>query len=168
MNLANYVTLARIAFIPLIVILLLLRINGLAAIFFILLSSSDALDGYIARRLNQVSELGKFLDPLADKILVIAALIALVSQGKASAAAVIILVSREFLVSGLRVCSALAGQVFPASQLAKWKTVIQIIAVVMLILKLPFANLILWLAVALALISGGSYLWQNKKYLLTK
>jgi len=168
LTLANYVTLARIALIPLNIGFLLLGINGLGAVLFLLLSFSDAIDGYIARRFNQVSELGKFLDPLADKILVITVLITLVGQGKADSVPVIILVAREFLVSGLRVCAARAGQIFPASPLAKGKTAVQMIAVFLLILKLPFAGLTIWLAVALALFSGGVYLWQNKKYLLLK
>lgn len=165
MTLANYVTLLRIAFTPLNLALVLLGLNGLAVIFFLLLSLSDAIDGYIARRFGEVSELGKFLDPLADKILVITVLIALVSLGKADPVPVIILAAREFLVSGIRTSAAQGGKSLPASQIAKWKTVLQVAAVAMLILNLPFANPMLWLAVILALVSGGVYFWQNKKYL---
>lgn len=168
MTLANVITLLRIAFIPLVAALLLSRINGLAAILFLALAFSDALDGYIARKFNQVSDLGKFLDPLADKILVITILLALVAQNKASVVAVMLLVARELIISGLRVNLALAGKVLEASLLAKTKTVLQILAVFMLILKLPMAALVLWLAVLLGYISGGAYLWQNKKYLLLK
>ncbi len=168
MTLANVITLLRIAFIPLVAALLLSRINGLAAILFLALAFSDALDGYIARKFNQVSDLGKFLDPLADKILVITILLALVAQNKASVVAVMLLVARELIISGLRVNLALAGKVLEASLLAKSKTVLQILAVFMLILKLPMAALVLWLAVLLGYISGGAYLWQNKKYLLLK
>jgi CDP-diacylglycerol--glycerol-3-phosphate 3-phosphatidyltransferase len=165
LTIANRITLLRIIFIPLNVWLILLGINGLAALLFLLLSATDAIDGYVARRFGQVSELGKFLDPLADKILVITALIGLVSQGSASPVAVMVLTAREFLVSGIRVSAAKAGNILPASPLAKWKTIAQIIAVLMLILNLPLANVILWLAVVLALVSGGEYLWQNLKHL---
>ncbi len=168
MTLANVITLLRIAFIPLVAALLLSEINGLAAILFLALSFSDALDGYIARKFNQVSDLGKFLDPLADKLLVITILLALVAQSKASVVAVMLLVARELMVSGLRVNLARAGKVLEASLLAKTKTVVQVLAVFMLILKLPTASLVLWLAVLLGYISGGAYLWQNKKYLLLK
>jgi CDP-diacylglycerol--glycerol-3-phosphate 3-phosphatidyltransferase len=162
LTLANYVTLARIALIPLLIFLLLFQINGLALILFLLLSSSDAIDGYIARRFNQVSDLGKFLDPLADKILVITALVALVGLGKASSVPVMILAAREFLVSGLRINAAREGIIFSASPLAKWKTMLQVVSIAMLIINLPLAGLVLWLAVILAIISGGDYLWQNR------
>jgi len=168
LTLANVITLLRIAFIPLVAALLLSRINGLAAILFLVLSFSDALDGYIARKFNQVSDLGKFLDPLADKLLVITILLALVAQSKASVVAVMLLVARELIISGLRVNLARAGKMLEASILAKTKTVVQVLAVFMLILKLPMASLVLWLAVLLGYISGGAYLWQNKKYLLLK
>lgn len=158
MTLANQVTLLRIAFIPLIIGLLLLGLNGLAAIFFLLLSFSDALDGYLARRLRQVSDLGKFLDPLADKVLVITVLIALVGLGKAESLPVIIITARELLVQGLRINAAANKQIIAATPLAKWKTVIQIIAILMLILNLPYADWALWAAVILSLISATKYM----------
>lgn len=162
MTLANYVTLARIAFIPLVVSFLFLGFYGLAAIFFIILSLSDAIDGYIARRFNQVSDLGKFLDPLADKILVIIVLIALVKLGRADSIPVMIIVAREFLVSGIRIQAAKNNVIIPASFLAKLKTVSQIIAVFMLTLRSPYAAEVLWVAVAFSIISGGAYLWQSR------
>lgn len=162
MTLANYVTLARIAFIPLIIILLSYRINGLAVIIFLVLSFSDAIDGYIARRYNQVSDLGKFLDPLADKILVTTVLIALVGLGKAEAIPVMIIVARELLVQGLRISAAKSQVIIAAAPVAKWKTAVQIVAVAMLTLRLPYAEGVLWLAVVLSIISGGAYLWQSK------
>jgi len=162
LTVANYVTLARIAFIPLIVVLLLMRVNGLAVIAFLILAFSDAIDGYIARKFKQVSELGKFLDPLADKILVTTVLIVLVGLGKASSIPVIILVAREFVVQGLRINAARMRGIIAASPIAKWKTGTQVVAVPLLILGLPYANWVLWLSVALALISGGAYLWQSR------
>ena len=137
-------------------------LNGLATIAFLLVAFSDAIDGYVARRFNQVSDLGKFLDPLADKILVTTILITLVSLGRAAIIPVLLIVAREFLVSGLRTYLAKENIIVAASQLAKWKTVSQIVAVAMLIIGLPYANLALWLAVILSLISGGAYLWQSR------
>ncbi|MBN2058250.1 MAG: CDP-diacylglycerol--glycerol-3-phosphate 3-phosphatidyltransferase [Candidatus Saganbacteria bacterium] len=162
MTLANYVTLGRIALIPLIVALLYLRLNGLAVVCFLILSFSDAIDGYIARRFNQVSDLGKFLDPLADKVLVITVLIALVSLGKADAIAVMILTARELAVQGLRINAARYRNIIAASPIAKWKTAVQIVAIAMLMLRLPYAGLVLWLAVVLSLLSGGAYFWQSR------
>jgi len=168
LTLANKVTIARIIFIPLALIMVLNQVNGLAALIFLVLSFSDAIDGYIARKYNQVSDLGKLLDPLADKILIISLLIALVSLGKASVLAVILLTARELIVSGLRTSAAKAGVILPAGPLGKWKTILQVIAIFMLILDLPLANLTLWAAVLLGYISGGEYLWQNQKYLHMK
>lgn len=162
MTQANQITLGRIALIPLIIILLLARVNGIAVALFLLLSFSDAVDGYVARRLNQVSDLGKFLDPLADKLLIISVLIVLVSLGRAEVIAVLILVSREFLVQGLRINAARTNNMIAASPIAKWKTGTQVAAVAMLIIGLPLSNLVLWLSVLLGLMSGGAYLWQSQ------
>ncbi len=156
MTVPNYITLARIVLIPLIIVLLLMRLNGLAVIAFLLLSFSDAIDGYIARKYNQVSELGKFLDPLADKILVTAVLICLVGLGKADSIPVMIIVARELFINATR-----SRKIFAASPTAKWKTFSQIVAVAMLMLDLPYADWALWLAVILSVVSGGGYLWQT-------
>lgn len=168
LTLANQVTFVRIALIPLNLILLLFGLNGLAAILFLFLSVSDALDGYIARKYNQVSELGKLIDPLADKLLVITVLIALVEQGLARSAPVMLLVAREFMVFGVRVMAAKAGNILPAIPSAKWKTVLQLAAILMIMFDLPFANWVLWVSVLLALFSGGEYLWQNRTLLQLK
>lgn len=162
MTIANYVTLSRIALIPLLILLLSLRINGLAVMLFLVLSFTDAIDGYIARRFHQVSDLGKFLDPLADKALVSSVLILLASLGKANTIAVIILVVRELLVQGIRINAARYKKIIAAIPVAKWKTVVQVVAISMLILALPYANWVLWLSVVLSLISGGVYLWQSR------
>jgi CDP-diacylglycerol--glycerol-3-phosphate 3-phosphatidyltransferase len=162
LTIANYVTLLRIAFIPLLIILLFLGFNGLAAILFLLLSFSDAVDGYIARRFKQVSEIGKFLDPLADKILVMTVLIALVGMGRADSIPVMIIAAREFLVSGIRISAAKSRKIMAASPMAKIKTIAQLAAVAMLLLSLPYADWVLWLAVFLSIISGGAYLWQSR------
>ena len=159
MTLANKVTLLRIALIPLCLIFLLAGFYGLAAVILLLLSLSDAIDGYIARKYNQVSELGKMLDPLADKILVMTVLIGLTGLGKASPLAVMLIGARELLIASLR-----TDNIFAASPLAKWKTIAQVAAVLMLMLNLPLANLVLWAAVLLSLISGGIYLWQSPTF----
>jgi len=156
LTLANKITLARLALIPIAALLLLAGFWGLSAAAFLVLSFSDAIDGYVARKYNQVSELGKLLDPLADKILVLTMLVGLTALGKADPIAVMLITAREFIVASVR-----SKKVFGASPVAKWKTVLQIAAVFMLILDLPLAWLALWLAVALSLISGGAYLWQS-------
>jgi CDP-diacylglycerol--glycerol-3-phosphate 3-phosphatidyltransferase len=158
LTLANRVTLLRIIFIPLCVVLLLAGFWGLSASLFLLLSLSDGIDGYIARKYHQTSELGKQLDPLADKILVITVLIGLTALKKAEPVAVMLLCARELVVASLR-----SQKVFAASPLAKWKTASQMMAVPMLILNLPFAGWVLWLAVGLSLVSGGAYLWQRAR-----
>jgi CDP-diacylglycerol--glycerol-3-phosphate 3-phosphatidyltransferase len=162
LTIANYVTLLRIAFIPLIIGLLFARVDGLAVIIFLTLSFSDAVDGYIARRYNQVSDLGKFLDPLADKVLVISVLIVLVALRKVGAIPVVILTARELIVQGIRIDAAQYKKIIAAGPVAKWKTATQVVAVAMLILRLPYVAWVLWLSVALSIISGGAYLWQSR------
>lgn len=159
MTLANRVTLLRLALIPVCIAFLLTTLYGLAAAVFLLLSFSDYLDGYIARKYNQVSELGKQLDPLADKILVMSVLIGLTALGKANPVPVMLIGAREFVVASLRTV-----KVFGASRLAKWKTVTQMVAIIMLMLHLPLAGAVLWLAVLLSLITGAAYLWQSPFY----
>jgi CDP-diacylglycerol--glycerol-3-phosphate 3-phosphatidyltransferase len=162
LNLANRVTLLRIAFIPLVIVLLFFGLNGLAVIFFILLSLSDYLDGYIARRFNQISDAGKILDPLADKILILSVLVMLAWQGKADPFPVILFLARDEMVSGIRISAAKSQKILHASPIAKAKTVTQMFAVPMLILNIPYAGWVLWLAVVFSLLSGGIYLWQSK------
>jgi len=164
LTLANRITLLRIALIPLCAALLLAGFLGLAAAVFLLASLSDAIDGYVARKYHQVSELGKMLDPLADKVLIMTVLIGLTAIGKANPFAVMLICAREFIVASLR-----ARKVFAASPVAKWKTALQIVAVVMLMFSFPLAEVVLWLAVILSLVSGWAYLWQSQflKQLLT-
>ncbi len=131
-------------------------------LLFICLAASDWLDGYLARKLNQVSDLGKFLDPLADKILIIVALLVLVELGKVSSVPVMIIVIREFLVMGLRVHTGGKGIAVAASFSAKWKTVLQLLAVFMLVCDLPYAAWILWLAVIVTVWSGVEYFYEHR------
>lgn len=146
---ANIVTTIRIILIPVFVFLLLapwpswapdpmiaqVAKPWIAAGMFALLALTDSLDGYLARSRNEVTNLGKFLDPLADKILVTAALLALIELGKLPAWIALIIIGRDFLVSGLRMVASAENEIIAASYLGKFKTVFQIIAVILFIIK---------------------------------
>ncbi len=136
---ANRVTIARMILIPVFIVVLLARLPNwgpwLAALIFTALASTDAVDGYLARSRNEVTTFGKFIDPLADKLLVTAALVALVELGKIGAWIAIIIISREFIVSGLRMVSIAEGKVIAASGWGKAKTILQIAAIVGFIVK---------------------------------
>ncbi len=137
MNLPNRLTLARMFLIPVFLAVVTLKIKYgdiIAAGVFVLAASTDGLDGYIARKNKQVTTLGKFMDPLADKLLVSAALIVLVELGKLSAWVAVLIIGREFMVTGLRAIAAAEGVVISASKLGKWKTVTQIIAIAVMFL----------------------------------
>src|SRR5690625_910537 len=136
---------------------------------FILASATDWVDGYYARKYNLVTNLGKFLDPLADKLLVSAALILLVEMGLAPAWIVIIIISREFAVTGLRLVAAGEGIVLAASNMGKLKTVTQMLAIILLLLHnfpfsylaFPFATIVLYIAMIVTAISGYDYFVKN-------
>ena len=136
---ANRVTLARVVLIPVFVVVLLARLPNwgpwIAAAIFTVLAATDAVDGYLARARNEVTTFGKFIDPLADKLLVTAALVGLVQLDTVPGWVAIIIVSREFIVSGLRMVAVAEGVVIAASHWGKVKTVFQIIAIVMFIVK---------------------------------
>lgn len=181
MNLANRISMIRIAATPVFLFLLMpgpigpmlgMDIWGrwAAALLFILASATDALDGYVARKYNLVTDLGKFLDPIADKLLVTAALIALTQIDGLSVWGVFIIIAREFIISGIRIVAAGQGRVIAASHIAKWKTVFQIIAIIALLLHdfpvsllfpLPLGQITFWIAVALTVVSGVDYLKKN-------
>ncbi len=176
MNLANKITIMRILMIP--VFLLLLYVDFpfhefIAAIIFIAAASTDSLDGYIARKLNQVTNFGKFMDPLADKLLVTSALVVLVEMGKVPALAAIVIISREFIITGFRVLAASEGLVLAASQWGKIKTVTQIVAIIALLINnfpfryvgVPFDMIALYVSVITTLISGYDYISKNKELL---
>ena len=142
----------------------------IAAFIFILAASTDGLDGYIARKKKLVTNLGKLLDPLADKLLVSAALISLVEMQRLDAWIAIVIITREFAVTGLRMIASAEGEVIAASKLGKLKTVTQIVAIVLLMLNnfpftylhIPMATIVTWFAVIITIISGVDYFLKNK------
>jgi len=137
MNLPNKITISRILLVPIFMIVLFLPIqyaNLIAAVIFIIAAATDGIDGHIARSTNQVTNFGKFLDPLADKLLVTSALIALVGQLKLPSWVAIMIIAREFIVTGLRLIAVNEGKVIAAGMSGKIKTVTQIIATVLLLI----------------------------------
>ncbi|UWG98643.1 CDP-diacylglycerol--glycerol-3-phosphate 3-phosphatidyltransferase [Dehalobacter sp. DCM] len=186
MNLPNTLTLIRIIMIPIFMVVLLVRTPEGAAYFacqdyiagalFIIASATDGIDGYIARKYHLVTNLGKFLDPLADKLLVSAALIALVQLGTVPAWIVWVILAREFAITGIRAIAAADGVVIAASKLGKWKTVSQLLAIALLILRdwpLSALNIhlgqpLLYIALALTIISGVDYIWKSKQLFITR
>jgi len=145
----------------------------IAAIIFIIAASTDGIDGYIARKNNLVTNLGKLLDPLADKLLVAAILISLVQMGKCESWIVIIIISREFAVTGLRQIALLQGKVVAASNWGKIKTVVQIVAIIAMLINnfpfvfidFPFDVIATWAAGLITLYSGVDYFIKNKNLL---
>ena len=182
---ANIVTVIRILLIPVFVVVLLSPWPDwmpeplfwkstqpwLAALVFGAISATDALDGYLARSRNEVTDFGKFVDPLADKILVCAALLALVELQEIPSWIALVIVAREFIVSGLRMLAASKGIVIAASMWGKVKTVVQMAMIILLLLHLPFTwfqvleQIAIWLALALTVISLVDYLMKNKTVL---
>lgn len=175
MNLPNKLTVLRVILIPFFVISLLAfggsvrLLRYLAAAIFIVASLTDMLDGKIARKYNLVTNFGKFMDPLADKLLVCSALICLIELGQLPSWMVIIIVSREFIISGFRLVAAEQGIVIAASYWGKFKTTFQMIAVVLMIVDLPAlrvaAVVCTWIALILTVISLVDYIMKNHKVL---
>ena len=167
MNIPNALTISRLAAIPLLMVLLLVRFPGhdqVAAALFIVFSLTDTLDGQIARRRGTVSDLGKFLDPLADKLFVLSVLIVLVQEGLVAAWVVVVIFSRELLITLLRSIAASKGRVIAAAPLGKTKTVMQMSAVTLLILQRPYpvvapiTAVVVAVAVLFTIVSGIDYL----------
>ena len=191
MNIPNKITVSRILLIPVFVIVMMfdfgwgnmtlfgaeMQVNYfVGALIFIVASATDWVDGYYARKYNLVTNLGKFLDPLADKLLVSAALILLVEMGYAPAWVVIIIISREFAVTGLRLVLAGGGEVVAANNLGKIKTWTQIVAISALLLNntiftlmdIRFDLIMLYIALFFTIWSGWSYFYANRHALLTE
>ncbi|MDA0167020.1 CDP-diacylglycerol--glycerol-3-phosphate 3-phosphatidyltransferase [Solirubrobacter ginsenosidimutans] len=163
LNLPNVLTLLRILLVPVLVAALVQEGGGgdtLAAVVFVLASITDALDGWIARRQKSVSTFGKLMDPLADKLLVTAALVSLVSLDRVSAWVAMVIIAREFAVTGLRQLAMEHGEVIPASVWGKIKTVAQVAMVLVLILvenSPAWVDALVWVTVAITVISGADY-----------
>ena len=164
-NVPNKITIVRVGLIPLFIIVLLAKIpyqNILAAFVFIMLSVSDFLDGYFARKKKQVTEFGKLIDPIADKLLVSTALIFLIGKGVDLWMAVVI-IAREVILTAVRIYLVPSKLVIPASNFGKAKTVVQSIAIVFVLLKLPLSWYVMLAAVFLTVISGIEYLVRIKQ-----
>ncbi|MCG8512596.1 MAG: CDP-diacylglycerol--glycerol-3-phosphate 3-phosphatidyltransferase [Halanaerobiales bacterium] len=170
MNLPNKLTVLRILLIPVFMGFLFWGKSSLdfgvfvALIIFILAAITDSLDGYLARKHRLVTKFGKILDPVADKLLISAAIISFVAMQEISAGAAIIIIGRELAITGLRVVAASEGIVITASKWGKWKTKLQITTIIALIvdpeiIELPFylPDILVWLAVAVTLYSGIDY-----------
>lgn len=171
MNLANKITILRILLVPVFLFFVSVTVpygSYIATAVFIISALTDSLDGYIARSRNQITKFGKFMDPLADKLLVTAALVALVEKGITSTGLVMIIIAREFAITGFRTLAASDGIVIAASPWGKAKTVTQIIAIVAALLELPYNQIIMWAAVIITLISGVDYIYKNRKVLHSK
>ncbi len=190
MNLANRITLARIFLVPILMFFLLVKLNlppihipefnGIiftitynqifACLIFIIAASTDSLDGYIARKRKLVTNLGKLLDPMADKLLMATVLISLVEMDKIDAWIVIVIICREFAVTALRQVALLERVVIPASKWGKWKTAAQITMIIALLINnfpfifidFPFDLLTIWVAVIITVYSGIDYFIKSK------
>ena len=171
MNLPIILTVLRVIMIPFFVVMLMLdgganqMYRYIAAAIFIIASFTDFLDGSIARKYGLVTNFGKFMDPLADKLLVCSALICLIELGQLPAWMVLIIISREFIISGFRLVASDNGVVIAASYWGKWKTVFQMISVILLIVNVEalsmITNIALWIALALTVISLVDYIVKN-------
>ena len=175
MNLPNKLTTLRVIMIPFFVFFLLWQ-NGenrtfrmIALALFIIASLTDLLDGKIARKYNLVTNFGKFMDPLADKLLVCSALICLIELNALPAWMVIVIISREFIISGFRLIASDNGVVIAASYWGKFKTTFQMVSVVLLILDIPalafVTTICVWIALLLTIVSLGDYIYKNHKIL---
>lgn len=174
MNLPNKLTVLRVIAVPFFIALYLAGHIYTATVLFILASITDAFDGHIARSRNLVTNFGKIMDPLADKILVLSAFVVLVQLGDVPGWMLIVILAREFIVAGLRTVAAADGIVIAAAFSGKLKTVTQMIAVPLLLLKnwpcsyinFPLDQIMLWACVIMTVISGIEYIYKNKEVFL--
>lgn len=175
MNLPNKLTMFRVVLIPFFVVFLLYPMvdysNYIAAFIFIVASLTDLADGKIARKYNMVTNFGKFMDPLADKLLVCSAMICLIETGQLAAWIVIVIISREFIISGFRLVASDNGVVIAASYWGKFKTTFQMLMIIVLILDIDMAFfdilgiVLTYVALILTIISLIDYIVKNKQVL---
>ncbi len=171
LNVPNLLTVLRIVAVPVVVVALLDETpegDVIAAIVFALAALTDGLDGYIARRRREVTTFGKLMDPLADKLLITAALVSLVSLDRLAAWVAMVIIAREFAVTGLRAVAAERGAVISASWLGKVKTALQVLAIFALIAFEPtplWVDLTVYAAVAMTVISGLDYFFGLRRHM---
>ncbi|MDC7287159.1 CDP-diacylglycerol--glycerol-3-phosphate 3-phosphatidyltransferase [Blautia schinkii] len=175
MNTPNKLTIARMVLVPFLVFFMLSGWGGdanryISLAIFVVASVTDWFDGHLARKYKLVTNFGKFMDPLADKLLVCSAIICLVEMDRLEAWIVIIIIAREFIISGFRLIAAESGVVIAANYWGKFKTVSQMIMIILLILDYKgffaiLAEIFVWLSLALTVISLATYIWQNRKVL---
>ena len=174
MNLPNKLTVVRMVLVPFFVASLLLSgsnesLKWVALVLFVVASLTDFLDGYIARKYNLITNFGKFMDPLADKILTISGMICLIELGRIPSWIVVIIVAREFIISGFRLIAAENGVVIAANYWGKFKTTFQMIMIILMIMNIPqlqiVTNIVMWIALALTIISLVTYINANKQIL---
>ena len=175
MNTPNKLTIARMIIVPFLVIFLLTGWGGeanryIALTLFVVASVTDWFDGYLARKNNLVTNFGKFMDPLADKLLVCSAMICMIDLKRLPAWFVIIIIAREFIISGFRLIAAENGIVIAANYWGKFKTASQMIMIILLILHFDgifviLEQIFIWLSLALTIISLITYIWQNRTVL---
>lgn len=177
MNLANKITLLRILMVPIFMVLMLMEFPyhmEAALAVFLTASLTDKLDGYLARKYNMITDFGKFMDPLADKLLVTGAFVVLIQMGRIEAWIVFIILAREFAVTGLRSLAAAQNVIIAASNFGKIKTVVQIVAICILLLgnfpfnliNLPMDIIAVYAALIVTILSGLDYFGKNMQVLL--
>lgn len=171
MNLPNKLTVARVVAVPFFIVAFIMKLYLIAFLIFVLASLTDLLDGQIARKHNLVTNFGKIMDPLADKILVYSAFCLFVENGTVPSWMLIVILAREFAIAGMRTVAASEGIVIAAGMSGKIKTVLQMITVIVLILGhgfyqeilMPVGNVLLWLSIIATVYSGIEYIVKNKK-----
>ena len=170
MNLPNKLTVLRVVLVPFFVAALLISksvepMKWAALVLFIVASLTDLLDGKIARKYNLVTTFGKFMDPLADKVLTISGMICLIELGRIPSWIVVIIVAREFIISGFRLIATEQGIVIAANYWGKFKTTFQMIMIILMIMNIPslqiVTDIVMWIALALTIISLATYIMQN-------
>lgn len=166
MNLPNKLTILRVFLVPVFVVFMLTDLGGsysnwIALVIFVAASLTDSLDGYLARKNNLVTNFGKFMDPLADKLLVCSALICLMELNRVPAWMVLIIIAREFIISGFRLVASDAGVVIAASYWGKFKTISQVVMIIALLIEFPYAFIFSWIAVILTVVSLVDYIVKN-------
>lgn len=172
MNLPNKLTIFRVLLVPFFVVFLLNQhvneyFNLIALIIFVIASLTDLLDGKIARKYNLVTNFGKFMDPLADKLLVCSAMICLIELERIPSWIVVVIIAREFVISGFRLIASDNGVVIAASMWGKYKTTFQMIMVILMIANFPqlqmLTDIVMWIATILTIVSLIDYLVKNKQ-----